>query len=1192
MAFGSLTTVLRADLKQLDEDLRAAEARYRGFYQGVIRQGAEAARGGAGGVGGPLQRSLKEAAAEAERQHRRVVKAVRDAEREVNQTIRDNLRKTKQEREKAAREAEESLRRSVTAQKQLLSDASRAATVAGAAIAAGLGLAAKTAISFESAFAGVRKTVDASEAEFAALEKRLRTLATTELPLPFEEIARIAELGGQLGIGLSGIEDFTTTVAKLGVTTNLTTEAAATGLARIANIMRLSSSDFNALGSTIVDLGNNFATTEREIVEFTERLAPSGRVVGATTADVLAISAALASTGVEAEAGGTAFSKLFRQLATASATGGKALERFATIAGQTNEQFAALFARDPGKAVEAFIEGLARMREEGQNLFPVLRELGIVDERQTRAVLALAGAQGLLTKSMDLSRKAWKEQTALTEEARKRFETTESQLRLLTNEFREMGAEIGTLLLPHIRNLANSLRDLIRWFDDLSPAGKDAVVAITAISAAVLLLGGRVFDVVTKLKLLRLATEAIGTAQGVAGAAGAGGAAAGGAAAGVAARGALRALPGIGTALAVGAASQAATEAERRSGRGFTLNFGPGTGPQPVFRTPNIPGVGELRAQEGADPALRAALEARRKAEREAAEKRLRDARDAAAKRAAQERDARLRAAAEREKDLEERLKFEKALADAGDNRIAKIVADANIERRELEKQFKGRADLGKLLAAFDAGVERQIREERERTAQQQDQILERVRGYTSQFEKLERRRVEVVREAQNRIRDILRTVDEERKRSAENERRLIEERIEAEKSFTRTVQDEARKRIDASIAQARQALTGRVAEAFAAPGQRVTNLGLSGGTAFTTQGPSIQDRVQRAVLDQVRRDNPSLTRDQQEQLAAQRTRSLLREQAAALQQPGGIEQVRERFGALGVNLTRGEEQRLAGAAIEAGGLGEQEFREQERRTRDELAQSLQDAADATKQARDNIANIDKALQENARAWDQFLKDAQAKMLEARTEERNAIIDVSTQLRDLAARIRADKDVFSRLSKEQQTQIERLKKLKPEDVPLRGARRHGGPVGPFGAYLVGEKGPEIFEPKRAGRITTFEDAERRARAAFPAAFSPTAFEDQAKRAMAAFPAAFRNEQVTMGAQLRDMANAAINRRERFSVVPKADQEMISAMKEQRLQAAKGDTFIFNIELPPDLQKQLQRVGEELARTARRVPPKR
>ena len=54
---------------------------------------------------------------------------------------------------------------------------------AGAAITAGLGLAVRASMKFEDAFTGVRKTVDASEADFAILEKGLVSLNTPLLKI-------------------------------------------------------------------------------------------------------------------------------------------------------------------------------------------------------------------------------------------------------------------------------------------------------------------------------------------------------------------------------------------------------------------------------------------------------------------------------------------------------------------------------------------------------------------------------------------------------------------------------------------------------------------------------------------------------------------------------------------------------------------------------------------------------------------------------------------------------------------------------------------------------------------------------------------------------------------------------------------------------------------------------------------------
>lgn len=209
---------------------------------------------------------------------------------------------------------------------------------AGAAIGAGLIASAKAAIEFESAFAGVRKTVDASEAEFGALSKNIRNIAK-EAPVSTTELARIMELAGQLGVrGVDNLTKFTDTISKIAVTTNLTTESAAMDFARIANIMQEPIENVDKMASSVVDLGNNFATTEAEIVNFANRIAGAGKIAGITTAEVFGISTALSSVGVEAERGGTAVQKvLLAMTQAASGATAKTIDNTKAIAKNTDK---------------------------------------------------------------------------------------------------------------------------------------------------------------------------------------------------------------------------------------------------------------------------------------------------------------------------------------------------------------------------------------------------------------------------------------------------------------------------------------------------------------------------------------------------------------------------------------------------------------------------------------------------------------------------------------------------------------------------------------------------------------------------------------------------------------------------------------------------------------------------------------
>lgn len=148
---------------------------------------------------------------------------------------------------------------------------------------------------------------------YADLESGLRDLAK-QLPSSHSEIAKVAEAAGQLGIKTQNVKSFTKTMIDLGESTNMSAESAATSLARFANITQMSQKDFDKLGSAIVDLGNNYATTESEITEMALRIAGAGKQVGMSQGDILGFATALSSVGVEAEAGGSAISKVMVQM--------------------------------------------------------------------------------------------------------------------------------------------------------------------------------------------------------------------------------------------------------------------------------------------------------------------------------------------------------------------------------------------------------------------------------------------------------------------------------------------------------------------------------------------------------------------------------------------------------------------------------------------------------------------------------------------------------------------------------------------------------------------------------------------------------------------------------------------------------------------------------------------------------------
>ena len=253
----------------------------------------------------------------------------------------------------------------------------------------------------------------------------------------------------------------------------MSAEEAATAIAKIANIMGLTSDEYSRFGAAVVDLGNNFATTEKDIVEMTNRLAAGGKLAGLSTADILGLATAMSSVGIEAEAGGTAMTQTLTAIGNAVSLTGKGaaddLNLIAKTAGMTSEEFQQAWKEKPVVALQSFIKGLQEAQDKGVNMNAILMQLGMTGVRQSNMLKSLALASDKMGQAVDRSNKAWKENTALTNEANKRYETTESQLKMFKNQVTDLAIEFGGALLKALRE---GLKAGKPWIETLAKMAK------------------------------------------------------------------------------------------------------------------------------------------------------------------------------------------------------------------------------------------------------------------------------------------------------------------------------------------------------------------------------------------------------------------------------------------------------------------------------------------------------------------------------------------------------------------------------------------------------------------------------------------------------------------------------------------------------------------------------------------------
>lgn len=347
----------------------------------------------------------------------------------------------------------------------------------------GIAAATKTAIEFEDAWTGVTKTVNGTPQQLTKIDDGLKNLAQTTSST-YQDIAHYAELAGQMGIPTDSIVGFTKTITELGDTTNLVGEEAAQSIAKFSNVMvsqsKKTNTYYSRLGSTIVDLGNKFSTTEADIMDMATRLGVAGKMVGFNSNQVLGLSTALSSLGIEAAAGGGSVSKMLKTIDIAVSTGNDSLSDFAEVSGMTSQQFQKAWGEDAAGTFLKFVEGIGK----SSDVTKTLNDLGITEIRQSQAMGALAQSSDVLASALNVSKNAWNDNSAMANEAEKRYATLKSQLSQTWEAVKQAGNELGQAFTPTLTDLLKIVKKAANAFSNLDEGTQQTIAKMLLLTAA------------------------------------------------------------------------------------------------------------------------------------------------------------------------------------------------------------------------------------------------------------------------------------------------------------------------------------------------------------------------------------------------------------------------------------------------------------------------------------------------------------------------------------------------------------------------------------------------------------------------------------------------------------------------------------------------------------------------------------
>lgn len=352
-----------------------------------------------------------------------------------------------------------------------------------------------SAINFEDSFANVSKTFTGTDEQLQQLNEDIKEMST-RVPVSTSELNNLASIAGQLGVKAEDISTFTEIVAGLGEATNITSEEAGKLMAQFNNITNFTegygAEGYERFASTIVHLGNNSATTEKDIMNMAQRFASAGTLAGLNAPEILGMATALSSVGIASESGGTSLTKMTQKIQNAIETGSEDLNAFAEVAGVTADEFSKKWQESPVEAINMFLGGLNKTYKEGGSVMKLLDELGFNEVRLRNAASALATSEKDLGYYVGLANEAWDKNSALQTEVGRKYDTVASKQKMLKNSMELARIEIGEALLPVMAQIVTTARDIIvpiaEWIDknpELVQAIASAVAVLLSLNSAI-----------------------------------------------------------------------------------------------------------------------------------------------------------------------------------------------------------------------------------------------------------------------------------------------------------------------------------------------------------------------------------------------------------------------------------------------------------------------------------------------------------------------------------------------------------------------------------------------------------------------------------------------------------------------------------------------------------------------------------
>lgn len=341
-----------------------------------------------------------------------------------------------------------------------------------------------SAAKFESAFAGVTKTVDGTDAELEGLRKGILNMSLS-MPLAARDIAEVAAVAGQLGVKVGDVLPFTEAMVKLGeASDDMNAAEAANELALFTNVTGTSRSEIAQLANVVVKLGGNVAGAEGKILRMAGEIKGSAANAGFADQAILGLSAALVDVGLRAEGGGTAISKLIDKFQLAIETGHN-FDKFNAIFQSVGSNLKTAFEEDGAKALQIFFGALNNVKDGGGSVLKILGDLGLTEVRLAKAIKVSTSSHKKFGETLEIANKARTNTAQLDKEFAERNKTFIAAIGRLSNAWTVTSDILFQQVKPALEAVLTKLADALKWWRELPEPLQKATIKMAGFVAII-----------------------------------------------------------------------------------------------------------------------------------------------------------------------------------------------------------------------------------------------------------------------------------------------------------------------------------------------------------------------------------------------------------------------------------------------------------------------------------------------------------------------------------------------------------------------------------------------------------------------------------------------------------------------------------------------------------------------------------